>query len=232
MYLYGLETIGTILLSIIGFGAVLFAQFRINSSYSKYKRIMSKKGMSGCEVARQILDANGLTNIHVVEVKGELSDHYDPTRKVVRLSNDIFHGTSVASISVAAHECGHAIQDKENYTFMRIRSALVPVVNFVSYVGYFISLFSFIVGVMGYLKIGILILLLTVLFQLVTLPVEFDASKRAKVQMEKLGIADSSELEGVSSMLGAAAMTYVASLLSTIMNLLRLILMFSDRDND
>lgn len=232
MYLYGLETIGTILLSIIGFGAVLFAQFRINSSYSKYKRIMSKKEMSGCEVARQILDANGLTNIHVVEVKGELSDHYDPTRKVVRLSNDIFHGTSVASISVAAHECGHAIQDKENYTFMRIRSALVPVVNFVSYVGYFISLFSFIVGVMGYLKIGILILLLTVLFQLVTLPVEFDASKRAKVQMEKLGIADSSELEGVSSMLGAAAMTYVASLLSTIMNLLRLILMFSDRDND
>lgn len=232
MYLYGLETIGTILLSIIGFGAVLFAQFRINSSYSKYKRIMSRKGMSGCEVARQILDANGLTNIHVVEVKGELSDHYDPTRKVVRLSSDIFHGTSVASISVAAHECGHAIQDKENYTFMRIRGALVPVVNFVSYIGYFISLFSFIVGVMGYLKIGILVLLLTVLFQLVTLPVEFDASKRAKVQMEKLGIADSSELEGVSSMLGAAAMTYVASLLSTIMNLLRLILMFSDRDND
>ena len=232
MYLYGLETIGTILLSLIGFGAVLFAQIRINSSYSKYKQVMSRKGMSGCEVARKILDANGLSNIHVVEVKGELSDHYDPTRKVVRLSSDIFHGTSIASISVAAHECGHAIQDKENYTFMRVRSALVPVVNFISYVGYFISIFSFVVGVMGYLKIGILILLATVLFQLVTLPVEFNASKRAKVQMEKLGIADSSELEGVSSMLGAAAMTYVASLLSTIMNLLRLLLMFSNRDND
>ena len=225
MYLYGLETIGTILLSLIGFGAVLFAQIRINSSYSKYKQVMSRKGMSGCEVARKILDANGLSNIHVVEVKGELSDHYDPTRKVVRLSSDIFHGTSIASISVAAHECGHAIQDKENYTFMRVRSALVPVVNFISYVGYFISIFSFVVGVMGYLKIGILILLATVLFQLVTLPVEFNASKRAKVQMEKLGIADSSEL-------GAAAMTYVASLLSTIMNLLRLLLMFSNRDND
>ena len=133
MYLYGLETIGTIVLSIIGFGAVLFAQFRINSSYSKYKKVSSNKGMSGCEVARQILDSNGLSNVHVVEVKGELSDHYDPTRKVVRLSSDIFHGTSIASISVAAHECGHAIQDKENYTFMRIRSALVPIVNLVSY---------------------------------------------------------------------------------------------------
>ena len=232
MYLYGLETIGTIVLSIIGFGAVLFAQFRINSAYSKYKKISSNRGISGCEVARQILDANGLSNIHVVEVKGELSDHYDPTRKVVRLSSDIFHGTSIASISVAAHECGHAIQDKENYTFMRIRSALVPVVNLVSYLGYFISIFAFVVGVMGYLKIGIITLLATIAFQLVTLPVEFDASKRAKVQMEKLGIADSSELDGVSSMLGAAAMTYVASLLSSLMNLLRLILMFSNRDND
>lgn len=232
MYLYGLETIGTILLSIIGFGAVLFAQICINSSYSKYKRVGSKRGMSGCEVARQILDANGLSDVHVVEVKGELTDHYDPTRKVVRLSSNIFHGTSIASISVAAHECGHAIQDKENYTFMRIRSALVPVVNLISYIGYFISIFAFVVGIMGYLKIGILVLLATVLFQLVTLPVEFNASSRAKVQIQNLEIADSSELEGVSSMLGAAAMTYVASLLSTVMNLLRLLLMFSNRDND
>lgn len=115
---------------------------------------------------------------------------------------------------------------------MRIRSALVPVVNFVSYIGYFISIFAFVVRIMGYLKIGIIVLLATILFQLVTLPVEFDASKRAKVQMERLGIADSTELEGVSSMLKAAAMTYVASLLSSLMNLLRLILMFSSRDND
>lgn len=232
MYLYGLETVGTILLSIVGFGAVLFAQIRINSAYSKYKKIDSKRGISGCEVARQILDANGLFDVHVVEVRGELSDHYDPTRKVVRLSSNIFHGTSIASISVAAHECGHAIQDKENYTFMRIRSALVPVVNLISYIGYFISIFAFVVGIMGYLKIGILVLLATVLFQLVTLPVEFNASSRAKVQIKNLGIADSSEAEGVSSMLKAAAMTYVASLLSTIMNLLRLFLMFSNRDND
>ena len=115
---------------------------------------------------------------------------------------------------------------------MRIRSALVPVVNFVSYIGYFISAFALFIGVIGYLKIGIIVLLATILFQLVTLPVEFDASKRAKVQMERLGIADSTELEGVSSMLKAAAMTYVASLLSSLMNLLRLILMFSSRDND
>ena len=232
MYLYGLETIGTLLLSIVGFGVVLFAQFRVNSAYSKYKKITSKSGISGCEVARQILDTNGLTDVHVVETTGELSDHYDPTRKVVRLSKDIFHGTTIAALSVAAHECGHAIQDKEGYKFMRIRSSLVPVVNLISYLGYFVSIFTLIMGVVGYLKIAILILLSTVVFQLVTLPVEFDASKRAKVEIEKLGLADSSELNGVSSMLGAAAMTYVASLVSSLMNLLRLLLMLSSRDND
>ncbi len=231
MYLYGLETMATLMLSILGFGIVIFAQLRIQSSYSKYKKVESVKKMSGCEVARTILDSNGLTDIHVVEVSGELSDHYDPNRKVVRLSHDIFHGTSIASISVAAHECGHAIQDKENYSLMRIRSFLVPIVNLVSYIGYFVSIFGFLVGVMGYLKIGIFVLLATVLFQLVTLPVEFDASRRAKAQMEKLDLTSSNELEGVSSMLGAAAMTYVASLLSSLINLLRLIVMFRDRDN-
>ena len=231
MYLYGFETVVTLMLSILGFGIVIFAQFRIQSSYSKYKKVGNMKEMSGCEVARTILDANGLDDIHVVEVSGELSDHYDPKRKVVRLSHDIFHGTSIASMSVAAHECGHAIQDKENYSFMRIRSTLVPIVNLISYIGYFVSIFGFLVGIMGYLKMGIFVLLATILFQLVTLPVEFDASKRAKVEMEKLSLASSSELDGVSSMLGAAAMTYVASLISSLMNLLRLIIMFRDRDN-
>lgn len=231
MYLYGLETIGTIMLSILGFGLVLVAQFRINSAYGRYKKIECSKGLSGFEVARQILDKNGLDNVHIVEVKGELSDHYDPSRKVVRLSHDVFHGTSVASISVAAHECGHAIQDKENYSLMRIRSALVPFVNFVSYAGYLVSIFAFFIGVVGYLKIGIFMLLATILFQLVTLPVEFDASKRAKKEMENLSIIDSMEEKGVSDVLGAAAMTYVASLLSSIINLLRLFIMLHDRDD-
>lgn len=232
MYLYGLETPLTLILSILGIVIVIFAQSRINSAYGKYKKVACKKGITGFEVARMILDKNGLNDIHIVEVKGELSDHYDPTRKVVRLSHDIFHGSSIASISVAAHECGHAIQDKENYSFMRIRSALVPVVNLVSYAGYFVSIFAFFIGVVGYLKVGIFMLLATILFQLVTLPVEFDASKRAKVEMENLGLIDNEEADGVKSVLGAAALTYVASLLSSLLNLLRLVLMFSGRDND
>ena len=231
MYIYGLETPMTLLISLLGFGIVIFAQFRINSAYGKYKKIRSNKGLTGFEVARNILDNNGLSDIHIVETRGELSDHYDPSRKVVRLSHDVFHGNSIASISVAAHECGHAIQDKENYTFMRIRSALVPVVNFISYLGYFVSIFAFFVGVMGYLKVGIIMLLATIIFQLVTLPVELDASKRAKVQMETLELIDNHEESGVKSVLGAAAMTYVASLLSSLLNLLRLVLMFNDRDN-
>lgn len=232
MYLYGLEIGLTLLLSLLGFGVVIFAQIKISSAYSKYKNVASNCNLSGCEIARKILDANGLNNIHVVEVRGELSDHYDPSRKVVRLSTSVFHGTSIASISVAAHECGHAIQDKENYTFMVIRSKLVPFVNIVSYLGYFISIFAFIAGVMQYLTIGILVLLATILFQLVTLPVEFDASTRARRQLEVLGIINTNEQDGVKDVLGAAAMTYVASLLSSLLNLLRLVIMFSGRDND
>ena len=231
MYYYGLENIITIMLSVIGFVIVLAAQSFISSSYNKYKKVSNNKNISGSEVARIILDKNGLNDIHVVEVSGELTDHYDPTRKVVRLSSSIFHGNSIAAMAVAAHECGHAIQDKENYTFMRIRSSLVPVVNFVSYAGYFVTLFGLFIGVTGYLKVGIFMLLATILFQLVTLPVEFDASRRAKVQIDELSLAPNNELDAVKNMLFAAAMTYVASLVSSILNLLRLIIMLRDRND-
>ena len=231
MYYYGLENIITIMLSVIGFVIVLAAQSFISSSYNKYKKVSNNKNISGSEVARIILDKNGLNDIHVVEVSGELTDHYDPTRKVVRLSSSIFHGNSIAAMAVAAHECGHAIQDKENYTFMRIRSSLVPVVNFVSYAGYFVTLFGLFIGVTGYLKVGIFMLLATILFQLVTLPVEFDASRRAKVQIDEVSLASNNELDAVKNMLFAAAMTYVASLVSSILNLLRLIIMLRDRND-
>lgn len=227
----GYENILTIGLAVVGFIIVLVAQIGINASYKKYKQVASKKGITGQEIARMILDKNGLEKVHVVETKGELSDHYDPTRKVVRLSADIFHGTSVASLSVAAHECGHAIQDKENYGFMRIRSALVPFVNFISYLGYFSIIVSLLAGVTGYLMVGIIILLATILFQLVTLPVEFNASARAKVQLEELQVVNDEEQEGVKKMLLAAAMTYVASVISSVINLLRLIIMLRGRDD-
>ena len=218
-------------LAILGFIIVIWAQININSNYKKYKEIKVKKGLSGQEVARKILDANGLENIHIVETQGELTDHYDPKRKVIRLSHTIFHEDSISSVGVAAHECGHAIQDKEGYTFMKVRSALVPFVNLVSYLGYFGLVISIFAGLTGYLKISILVLVATIIFQLVTLPVEFDASKRAKEQLIKLGLIDNDEHEQVSKVLSAAAMTYVAGLISNLLQLLRLVILLSGRDD-
>ena len=218
-------------LAILGFIIVIWAQININNNYKKYKEVKVKKGLSGQEVARKILDANGLQDIHIVETKGELTDHYDPKRKVIRLSHTIFHEDSISSVGVAAHECGHAIQDKENYTFMKVRSALVPFVNFVSYLGYFGLVISIFAGLTGYLKISILVLIATIIFQLVTLPVEFDASKRAKEQLIKLGLIDNDEHEQVSKVLSAAAMTYVAGLISNLLQLLRLIILLNGRDD-
>ncbi len=218
-------------LAILGFIIVIWAQINVNSNYKKYKEIKVKAGLSGQEVARKILDANGLENIHIVETQGELTDHYDPKRKVIRLSHTIFHEDSISSVGVAAHECGHAIQDKEGYTFMKIRSALVPFVNLVSYLGYFGLVVSIFAGLTGYLKISILVLVITIIFQLVTLPVEFDASKRAKEQLIKLGLIDNDEHEQVNKVLSAAAMTYVAGLISNLLQLLRLLILLSGRDD-
>ena len=218
-------------LAILGFIIVIWAQININSNYKKFKEIKVKKGLSGQEVARKILDANGLENIHIVETQGELTDHYDPKRKVIRLSHTIFFFFSISSVGVAAHECGHAIQDKEGYTFMKVRSALVPFVNLVSYLGYFGLVISIFAGLTGYLKISILVLVATIIFQLVTLPVEFDASKRAKEQLIKLGLIDNDEHEQVNKVLSAAAMTYVAGLISNLLQLLRLLILLSGRDD-
>lgn len=229
--IYGYDDLFTILLVVVGAIIVSVAQAMISSNYRKYKNIRTSKRMSGQEVARMILDANGLEDVHVVKTKGELTDHYDPTRKVVRLSTDIFDGETIAAISVAAHECGHAIQDKVGYMPMRIRAMLVPIVNFISYLGYFGLIVSIFAGITGYIKLSILILLATVVFQLVTLPVEFDASNRAKKELVKLNLADSNEEVGVANMLRAAAMTYVAGLISNILQLLRLFILLNDRDN-
>lgn len=219
-------------LIILGFIVVLFAQVNINKNYKKYKSISLNKNISGQEAARMILDANGLQDIYVVSTSGELTDHYDPSRKVIKLSNDIFNGETIAAVSVAAHECGHAIQDKDGYLFMKIRSFLVPIVNIISYLGYFGLVVSIFAGITGYIKLSILVLLATILFQLVTLPVEFDASKRAKEQLEKLGIVNSEELEGSNKMLFSAALTYVAGLLSNLLQLLRLVLILGSRRDD
>lgn len=221
----------TVLLVVIGFILVIFAQVKINSAYAKFRKIKNSTGFSGRDVARRLLDANGLNQIQIYETQGNLTDHYDPTRKIIKLSSDIYNGDSIASAAVAAHECGHAIQDKEGYVFFKIRSFLVPVVNFISYLGYFGLIVSILGGLTGYLKLSILILFATVLFQLVTLPVELNASKKAYKQLEELNLIYENEKTGIRQVLSAAAMTYVAGLISSILNLLRLVLIL-DRRND
>lgn len=230
-WLIRFDNIWTIMLVVIGFIIVLYAQIKIDTTYSKYKNIRNKRSITGKEAARMILDANGLSNIEIYETKGNLTDHYDPSKKFIKLSSEIYRGTSVASIAVAAHECGHAIQDKEGYFYFKLRSALVPIVNFISYLGYFGLIISLIGGITGYIKLSIVILLATVVFQLVTLPVETNASKRAGQQLEKLMLVDSEDKQGVKKVLSAAAMTYLASLISSILQLLRLIIMLGNRND-
>lgn len=219
-----------IILFILGIVVVIYAQSHIMKTYHETMRVRNEQMLSGQEVARKILDANGLEDIYVVQVSGELTDHYDPGRNVIRLSNHVFQDDSIASLAVAAHECGHAIQKKEGYLFYRLRSALVPVVNLVSYLGYFVIIISAFAGITAYLLLGMIMLLATLIFQLVTLPVEIDASKRGMEEIERLNLAKKEEMTNVSNMLKAAAMTYVASLASTILNLLRLIFIYQDRD--
>lgn len=221
---YGLPILGLVITAI--------AQFFVTSSYNKYKKKKTESSKRGCDVAREILDKNGLNNINVVPVSGTLSDHYDPKDKVVRLSKDIYEGTSIASVSVAAHECGHAIQDKVGYAPLKIRAALVPVVNFSTKFGYIVVMLGIIFGALNIAIIGLILLLGMLLFQLVTLPVEFNASSRAKQQLEELHILNQREQSGSSTMLKAAAFTYVASVLTTFLQVLRLALIAFSRSDD
>lgn len=208
----------------------LVAQIFVTSSYSKYKKIENSKGVTGAEVAREILDKHGLSEVYVTETNGMLSDHYDPTRKVVRLSKDIYQGKTIAAVSVAAHEVGHAIQDKEGYGFMKFRSSILPLVNFSSKAGYFAILIGIVFGFTDLIWIGIALEIIILLFQLVTLPVEFDASHRAGIEIEKNNFLVAGERKGSKKMLSAAAFTYVAAVLTTLIEIFRLILIARSDD--
>lgn len=218
------------ILIFIGLGISLIAQIIVTTSYSKYKKILNNKDLSGYEVARKILDKNKLNDIMILETKGNLSDHYDPTRKVIKLSTDIYHGSSIAGAAVAAHECGHAIQDKVGYKPMLIRSKIVPTVNICTRLGYIAiaigAIFSY-----QLIEIGIILLATILIFELITLPVEFNASKRALQELEKYNLVDKNDKSQAKSMLTAAAFTYVASLITSFLQILRLVLMFSRRND-
>ena len=206
----------------------LIAQIYISFCYDKYKKIENKNKLSGFEVARKILDKNGLKDVYVVETKGNLTDHYDPRRKTVKLSENVFHGDSIASMAVAAHECGHAIQDKEGYFFMKLRSFIFPIVSFGTKFAYVVLLIGLIANLMDLVWAGIILVGLGLLFQIVTLPVEFNASKRALKEIENIYSLERFDMDGAKTMLTAAALTYVAGVLSSALEILRLILVFTN----
>ena len=223
--------IGYILI-FLGIIITVLANIFVKSVYRKYMAINNKRGLTGFDVARKILDKNNLKDIHIVEVPGELSDHYDPNRKVVRLSTSIFHEETISSIAVAAHEVGHALQDKDGYLFMRFRSFLVPFVNLISRVGYIAIIIGFLFGIGDVIYLAIGMELAVLLFNLITLPVEFNASSRALKQLQELALTDSDSLRGAKKVLAAAALTYVASLVTILLQLLRLVLIARGRNRD
>ena len=196
-------------------------QIRLSTTYSRYSKVQSRTGMTGYTAARRILDAAGLRHVPIECIQGELTDHFDPRSNVLRLSNGVYNSSSVAAIGVAAHECGHAIQYAEEYTPMKVRGALVKVTNFSSSISMFIVILGLIFSFRELALVGVALFSVVVLFQLVTLPVEFNASRRAVKILD--GYMDREELSGVKSVLSAAAMTYVAALVSAIFQLIRLL---------
>lgn len=228
----------TILILIPPMIFALIAQSKVNSAYKKYSQVKSSRGMTAHEVARQILDANGLSYIEIEHISGKLTDHYDPKAEVIRLSDSVDGNQSVAAIGIAAHECGHAIQHAEGYAPIKLRSALVPITN----IGSRLSMIFIIIGLvlvsaqrtaeaagmynfgMMIAVIGILLFSLSTIFQLVTLPVEFNASSRALKTLDEFHILEDSEIPQARKVLSAAAMTYVAALISSLASLLRIVL--------
>ena len=208
----------------------LISQGIITSTYNKYSKINNSSNLSGRDVARKILDKNGLYNVSIYEIPGTLSDHYDPKNKSIALSNNIYNETSISSVSVAAHEVGHAIQDKESYSFLTFRTKLVPVVNLTSRFSTVLIVIGFGMQLLNMVYLGILLLGIGLLFQFVTLPVEFDASRRAKKELQDMGLIADKDVEGTKKVLNAAAFTYVAGFISTALNILRLLLISKRRD--
>ena len=214
----------------------MYAQSKVNSNFRRYSNIRNARNMTGAEAARRMLDANGLTNVQIEQIRGSLTDHYDPRKRVLRLSQSVYGVNSIAAVSVACHEAGHAVQHAESYKPLKIRNTIVPLVNFASGLTWPLVIIGIMLlangSYMGDLlfNIGVITMLAVILFHTVTLPVEFNASSRALRQMDDLGIITEEENKGASKVLRAAAMTYVAALATAIANLLRILAMRGSRD--
>lgn len=224
-YGYGFDS--TYLLVLIGAVLCIWAQMRVKSTYKKYARVRSRSGMTGAQAAQRILQLSGIYDVRIEHVSGELTDHYDPSKKVLRLSDSVYGSDSIAAIGVAAHECGHAVQHDKGYAPLNFRTALVPVANIGSRVGIPIIILGAILSMNQFLiHIGIWVFALAVLFQLVTLPVEYNASGRALAMLGNYGMLAQDEVKGCRKVLSAAALTYVAAAATAVLQLLRLILLF------
>lgn len=208
----------------------IYAQIKLSSTYSHYSQVGNARGLTGAEAAREVLDSAGLYQVPVEEVGGHLTDHYDPTKKALFLSSENFQGTSLAAVGVAAHEAGHALQHKAAYAPLHLRMMIVPATQFASGAVPIIILLGFVMHLPMFLNIAVVLFTIMAVFQLITLPVEFDASRRAKEQLYRLGLIQENERSGVSKVLGAAAMTYVAALVTALLQLLQLLLISRDRN--
>jgi uncharacterized protein len=219
-------------LILIAFGLAMWAQARVKSNFRNGSKNKASSGMTGVEVARRILDSEGLSDVRIeLSRRGALSDHYDPTAKVIRLSEPVYRGNSISSLSVAAHEVGHAIQHANHYSMLVLRHKLVPFANFGSQLAPFLLITGFILDMLNLIGIGIVLFSAAVVFQLVTLPVEFDASSRARNKLLELGMITNQEERGVKKVLNAAALTYVASTLIALLELIKYIMIFREREN-
>lgn len=210
----------------------IYAQFKVKSTFNRYSKVRSSRGITGAQVASTLLTRNGLASIKVEPVGGSLSDHYDPAAGVVRLSETVYGSNSIAALGVAAHEVGHAVQHAEKYGPLELRHSIVPVTNFASSASYFVILIGMIMQSANMLLAGIILFAAVVLFHLVTLPVEMNASRRAVAQLSDAGLINNDEVPMVKKVLGAAAMTYLAAVLSSIATLLYYILMFAGSSDD
>lgn len=219
------------LLVIVGAIIMALAQMKVSSAYNKYSRIENSRHLTGRDVAYEILNQHGLSDVQIYEVKGHLSDHYNPSNLTLNLSSEIYHGTSIASLAVAAHECGHALQHQEGYNPLTFRNMIVPVCNISQTIGWVAILLGLFIGKSSISWLGVLLMSLMLLFQIVTLPVEFDASSRALSILNDRYLTED-EYPGAKKMLTAAALTYVAAMLSTLLSLLRIVLMVMSRDRD
>lgn len=222
----------TYILVIIGFVFALIAQFGVKNTFNKYNEVHSSRGITGADAARRILDANDLQHIRIEHISGDLTDHYSPGENVIRLSDATYSSTSVAAIGVAAHECGHAVQHKVGYVPIKIRNGIVPFVNICNRLAVPIFILGLILGMGKLAMAGAIIFGGVVLFQLVTLPTETNASNRAMKTLESMNLLEGDELKGARKVLTAAAMTYVAALVSTALQFLRLVLIANSRRRD